>query len=104
MSVIEEVHQNDIGTQILVSVYDDTSPVDLSGASTIEMIFKKPDGNVLTKTAVLYGDGTDGVIVYTTVEGDLNVAGKWAIQVYVVIGSSSWKTNIAMFRVYENIS
>jgi len=101
---IEEIHLNDIGTVIRVTLYDGSSVVDVSNASTLQLLFKKPDNTLLTKTAVLTGDGTDGQVQYITVAGDLNVMGKWAVQARIVdISSNEWKSSVSTFRVHDNL-
>ncbi len=103
----EEVHYNDIGTLFLVTVNDCVSGtaavLDVSGASTIELIFKSPSGASTTQSATLYTDGTDGKITYTTVDGDLNEVGTWRIQAKVVVGGGTFRSDVGTFKVYENL-
>ena len=100
-----EVHENDIGTVFKLTVKDqDGVIVDISSASTKQIIFKKPGGNILTKTASFQTDGTDGIIKYTTLSGDLNEKGIWQIQAYVVITAGTFYSDVLEFKVYPNIS
>ena len=47
---------------------------------------------------------TDGKAQYVTVDGDLNGAGTWSVQVLIVTsGGLSHNTTVATFRVFENI-
>ena len=74
----DEIHQYDIGTRFEITLKDEgNSPeiVDVSTASVTEIIFKKPDGNTVTKTAGFTTDGTDGKIEYTTLANDLDTVG-----------------------------
>jgi len=108
MAFIEQAHVNDIGTIFRVTVYDTTSTgastvADISAATTKQIIFERPDGTTLTKTAVFTTDGSDGNIQYVSVDGDLNVTGTWHLQAYVVTPAGSWKTSVGHFRVYENL-
>ena len=108
MAFIEQAHVNDIGTIFRVTVYDTTSTggstvADISTAETKQMIFKRPDGTTFTKTAVFTTDGSDGNIQYISVDGDLNVAGTWHLQAYVVTPAGNWRTDVGHFRVYENL-
>jgi len=103
MPVVEEVHVGDIGTIFRVTLMDGSSALDVSGASTLQIIFKKPDNSNDTQTAVFTTDGTDGVVQYTSIAGDLDAAGKWAIQANVVLPAGSWKSNVSTFRVHENL-
>ena len=60
----EEVHYNDIGTVILVTIKDCVSGtatvLNVSAASTLELILQSPSGTSTTKTASFNTDGTDG--------------------------------------------
>ena len=40
-----EIHINDVGTKFLVTVTDGTSAVNISSASTKQLIFKKPSSS-----------------------------------------------------------
>ena len=100
----EQIHLNDIGTQFKVTVKDEDSVVvDLSSASTLQLIFQKPSGDKLTTTASLINDGTDGLIQYITVSGDIDECGIWQMQARVVIGTKDFKTDIGSFKVYRNL-
>lgn len=88
-------HVGDVGAVFVVQVTEwdeDTQAfvaVNISGATTLTIYLTKPNGTVLTKTASLDTTGTDGKMKYTTVSGDLSVAGTWKIQGYVA-GVSGW--------------
>ena len=103
-----EVHLNDIGTIFRATIKDkDTDCVetvlDISSATTLQLIFKKPGGTSVTQTAVFTNSGTDGKMEYVTVSGDLNEAGEWKIQANMVLSSGTWRSDIGCFTVYENL-
>ena len=101
-----EIHVGDIGTIFEITLTDCEDIVDVSSANILELIFKLPDNaeTILTKTATLVTDGTDGVISYTTIEGDLSISGKWKLQAQIGFpNSTSWKSDIASFKVYSNL-
>lgn len=103
----QEVHYNDIGTVFEVTVKDcvsGTSTVlDVSGASSLELIFKSPSGVAATQTASLVTDGTDGKIKYTSVDGDFAEVGTWRIQCKIGIGGGTYRSDVGSFKVYENL-
>lgn len=103
----QEVHYNDIGTVILVTVNDCVSgtstTLDLSSAILLELIFKSPSGSAVTKSASLYTDGTDGKIFYTSLDGDFNEVGTWRIQAKIGIGGGTFRSDVGSFKVYENL-
>ncbi len=101
---MDDIHLNDVGTQFVVTVQEDGNVVDISGATTKQMKFKKPDGSIETRTASFQTDGVDGVLTYTTQAGDMNVIGLWELQCYIVVGPQSWHTSTTMFRVSDNLT
>ena len=99
-----EVHVNDIGTVFKLTAKDQTGATfDISAASGLSIIFQKPDGTSVEKTASLSTDGTDCNFHYFYVTGDINDAGKWSVQGSLNYGTSGWYTDIAKFTVYRNI-
>lgn len=100
-----EIHVGDIGTAFKATILNEADEVvDVSTVTTKQLIFRKPDGTLLTKTATFDTDGTDGVIKYTSASGDLDVKGQWKMQGYVVFPGGSWKTSIHDFEVVCNLS
>lgn len=98
------IHQNDIGTTLLVTICDcSNNAIDISSADTKQIILKKPSGSTLTKTAVFTTDGSDGKIQYVIESGDVDEVGTWKIQGKVVIGSYEWHSNFESFKVYRNL-
>ena len=75
-----EIHLNDVGTKFLVTIKDGSSAVNISSASTKEIIIQKPSGTKITATATFDSDGTDGKIYYVTVADDLDEAGSYKLQ------------------------
>lgn len=98
-----EVRENDIGTIFRATFYEGSTVVDISAATTKQLIFKKPDGTLLTKAGSFYTDGTDGILQYTSIADDLTPTGIWKLQGYVVIGTNQHKSDIYKFRVYNNL-
>lgn len=98
-----EIHINDIGTIFTITVKDGSSSVDISSSSTKQVIIKKPGGAKLTKDAAFVTDGTDGQIKYTIVSGDLDEAGTYKLQGYLVISDGTFYTDITSFKVYRNL-
>ena len=99
-----EIRVGDIGTQFKVTIKDGTSAVDISSAtSTKQIILKKPDGTKLTNAATFFSDGTDGIMYYKTVDGDLDVPGVWKLQGKVVITAGTFSTDVYSFKVHRNL-
>lgn len=105
MTVIElaEVHKGDIGTVFRLTLTDDGVAVDISGATTKQIIFEKPDGSLLTKAATFTSDGTNGMMFYAMLADELDQAGVWKIQGVVVLAGGTWRTSTHEFKVHENL-
>lgn len=98
-----EMHIGDIGSVIRITVKDAGVAVDISSASTKQILLEKPDGTILTKTAQFLTTGADGVIQYTTIAGDLDVAGIWRAQAYIVSATWSGHSSPYQFTVFANV-
>lgn len=99
----DEIHLNDIGTEFRVTIKDDDSIVDISAATTLNLIILKPSGSRLVKNADLYTDGVDGIITYSIVAGDLDEIGSYKLQAMVEINGGTFYSNIVSFKVHCNI-
>lgn len=109
-----EIHKDDIGTEFMVTVQqcinNVETPLDISSSTVREIVFKKPDGTTLTKTASYTsvssggaGDGTDGKISYFTISGDLDSVGTYKIQGIVTTPLGKWYSTIDSFKVKSNL-
>lgn len=104
MTLENEIHLDDIGTIFRLTITDETgAPVDVSSATVKKIYLRKPSAELLEKTAVFMTDGTDGVIQYVAVSGDLDEIGEWTIQAYVELTSWKGHSQVITFPVYENI-
>jgi|PlaIllAssembly_1097288.scaffolds.fasta_scaffold2069334_1 hypothetical protein len=100
---VQEIHLGDIGTVFEVELKDCTTVVDLSTATIMEILFQKPDGTTVTKSAEFTTDGADGKIRYITVANDIDVTGSWKLQARVTLPTGTWSSNIEKFKVYGNL-
>ena len=101
---ITAVHVGDIGTVFELTIYDGSSVVDISSATTKQITLQTPTGTSTTYTAVFSGTGTDGKIKYTTTTAlILSVAGMWKIQGVVVMPAGTWHTSVETFQVHPNL-
>lgn len=105
MAVIEKAQKSAIGVVIQVTILEDGVAVDVSTVTTKQIIFRKPDGPAVTKTASFVNSGTDGKLKYTTIAGDLNESGLWDVQGYVVFaGGFDGRSDITQFEVEDNLA
>lgn len=103
MEEIDKIRFGDVGTIFRIRILDSGVPVDLSGCTTKEILFRKPDDTSVTKTASFFTDGKDGYIQYVTTSGDLDISGVWNIQGFIGFSTQSWHTTIDSFLVSTNI-
>lgn len=99
----QEIHVNDQGTEFRVTIKDNSVAVDISNATVLNIIFRKPDGTSLSVNADLYTDGTDGIIYYRTIFNDLDQSGLYKIQAYVEISGGAYYSSIGSFSVKCNL-
>jgi hypothetical protein len=100
-----EIHQNDIGTRLQITVKDDGDLVDVSNASVRQINIRKPSDVVINRTASIIGDGSEssGVMYYDTVVGDLDEVGQYKLQAKICLPSGTYYTDIYTFKVNCNI-
>lgn len=98
-----EIHVDDVGTNFRATIKnEDDVVVDVSTA-TVTFIFRKPDGNLMSRATTFITNGTDGLVKYTTVAGDLDQHGSWELQAFVDYGSTEWYSDVHKFKVYNNL-
>ena len=102
-----EIHQNDIGTRFLLTVKDGSDLVNISGATSLQVDFRKPSDTVVNRSALRLDDGSSvsGVMYYDTVAGDLDEVGKYKLQgkIFLGGGSGTFYTDIHTFQVHCNL-
>jgi len=99
-----EIHFNDVGLQFKITIKTcDGTAKDISYAVTKQFLFRKPSGTSMTKTADFFTDGTDGILIYNTVDGDLNEEGLWQLQARISAANDDKKTDVIRFKVHDNI-
>lgn len=98
-----ELHVDNIGTRFLVTIKDNGEIVDIGGASSILMVFKKPDDSIVYRSGTIFTNGSDGKVFYDTISGDLDEAGLYKLQARVVLPSGTYYTDIHTFQVHCNL-
>jgi hypothetical protein len=98
------IHNADIGTIFRLTITDTAGVViDVSSASVKYLYFQAPDGTKERKTASFYTDGSDGIIQYTGVSGDIDQTGVWQVQGYVETSDGKFFTEKTTFSVLSNL-
>ena len=94
---MDEIQQNTEGLNFDMTIKDETgAEVDTSSASSRLLIFRKPSGVVLRKTA---SQVSGGLIRYTSATGDLDETGVWQWEGKVTLGGFVKPTDVHQFRV-----
>ena len=110
MTVIQEIHVGDVGTKLRIKVYD----VDVDGnevlldelASATDMILRveKPDKTTAEFDMEFETDGSDGIAVYITQEGDIDQSGGWKFQGIFTLPDGKWSSNVVKKKVFPNLA
>lgn len=120
MSLVDSlpiVHLGDVGTIFRVTVTEkvwnastlcwDDSVVDISSATSMEILFLMPSGKTRIRPAVFTTDGTDGGVQYTSAEGDISEAGgrtsPWHYSAWIERPGKKHTTTEHPFRVEVGI-
>lgn len=73
-------------------------------ASSIMIIIERPDDTLISASASFFTDGTDGIVFYrTSGSSDLDQAGTYNVQAYIIAPDFSGFTTPISFPVYENL-
>ena len=104
----DELHEGDVGTELIVTIYDITesdgelvqdTPLDLTGL-TVTMLLAYDD-QIIEKATEVVGLAAAGTVKATTVSTDL-VAGTLIIRCLVEanVGSNKWYTTAVSIKVH----
>jgi len=99
------INKGDVGTIFRLIVTDkDGVLIDISTADTKFIYFHSPAGQNIKKDAEFFTDGTDGILQYVTIDGDIDVFGLWSLQGYVETSLGKFFTEKATFTVYSTLA
>lgn len=96
---MKSMRAGDSGVEIDFLITENGGTVDISSATTKEIVFISPSGARSTKTADFVTDGLNGKIKYVTIAGDFTEVGNWGAQAHVVLASGEYRTSIDTFAV-----
>jgi len=89
MATQADLHVGDIGTIIYINIVEGGEALDISSATTKTIRFQKKDKTTMDKDGEFKTDGTDGILQYTTLTGDIDQKGRWLAQAYLEM--PTWK-------------
>jgi hypothetical protein len=99
------LHVGDIGAVIRRNLKNvDGTVLDISSATTKEIVLLSPSGDKATKTAAFTTNGTDGKLQYTTtITTDLHEPGVWRAEAHVILSSGEFRSDAPPFVVSGNL-
>jgi hypothetical protein len=94
------IYRDDVGSRIIANLVNTTIPA----GATISFVILKPDYSHTVTWSPTF-DPVTGLCTYSTVAGDLNVAGEYKVQVYgLFVAGEKLLSNIDTFTVYDKLS
>jgi hypothetical protein len=102
---MEALRVGAIGVALRLTVADqDGTAIDVSTATlTNNLRIRRPDKSLLRKTPSFVTTGTDGLIYFDTIAGDLNVPGIYTMQFRLVISADDINSSVVTFVVEPNL-
>lgn len=92
----KKLYVGDVGTSIILDCGQD-----ISAATARSIDVKKPDGSIVSWSAVASGTTA---IRFDTVAGTLDKGGTWKVQARVTLPTGDWSGATAEFDVFERFS
>lgn len=84
------MRKGEVGIQLGITVVDATgTAVDISTATSLTMLFEKPDGSRASKVGVQTSGGADGKVHYASVADFPDAVGRWSRQAKIVFASGT---------------
>ena len=98
--------QGDGGVTVVITVVDPATslPVDMSAATNLSLLMRKPDLTTVAFSAALAGNGLDGRVSYALDASDMAEAGFYDFQLSFQTSSTPWFTSIGTVRVISNLT
>jgi hypothetical protein len=84
----DTISLGDIGTDLQITITEAGAIIDVSSASLVQIELTKPDGSQVTKTAGKLNGGSDGIINYTTEDGDIDQLTTWSYRGIVTFSAT----------------
>lgn len=107
MSETASFHIGDVGGHYQMLFKDENNAVvNLSAATLKQITFRKPGGGLLVKSGASISfvtDGSDGLIEYVWLAGDLDVDGNWTAQGYLEFATGKYHSTDDNFRVTRSL-
>lgn len=101
---MRSIRVSDIGVDIRLRVKDDDGNiVNISSAMVKRYDFAKPNGTTYSATASFVTDGSEGLLYYQTLTGEIDQEGIWELQLYLELSYGKYRSTKIKFKVEEII-
>jgi ABC-type uncharacterized transport system permease subunit len=92
------------GLMLKLQIKDGNNEFDLTNASVMNIILERPDSTLITGSASLFASASAGIIWRATSgSSEINQAGQYNMQAYIVTPDFSGYTTPVHFTAYENL-
>jgi hypothetical protein len=91
-----KIYKGDYGVVVRVD-----TKINLTSSTSYTLKVKKPDGREVDWACTIEVPATGGILTYTTVSGNLDVAGTYKLYALVGFASGNFIGEVATFRVYN---
>lgn len=97
------VHVNDAGVVFIITVSDESGPVNLTTAQSVNLVFQKPDKSILTVDCTVF-NANAGIVHYVSTVNDFDQSGRWRVQAKVTFASDNVKhSDVGVMTIAKNI-
>lgn len=104
MSLDQQIHENDYGTTFDIELRDGDTVLSPTLFTSGSHIFRKPDQTTFSRTSGSVITSSGSFMRYTTVAGEVDQVGTWALQSWVTDGVGYWHSEVKEFVVYPNLT
>lgn len=102
-SLWDYITVEDYGMVGKITIKQNGSVLNISTYTTKQFIFLKPSGTTLTVTADFDTDGSNGILKYTFLAGNINEAGQWKVQARIAKTGIEISSEAIPFVVKERL-
>jgi len=102
---LENFVEDGRGQIVELTVQEDSTALDISGFTTAKaIVFRGPDGKLVTKTASFTNTGTDGKIRCTLGTSDIDTDGTWQVQAHITSTTQDIYSKPVSFLVEKRLT
>lgn len=99
----QQIHNGDYGTTFDIELRDGDTVLNPALFTSGSHIFRRPDQTVFERSSGSVLTSSGSYFRYTSVLGDINQVGMWALQCEVTDGVGYWHSETKEFQVYPNL-